>query len=402
MSWIISFDILKKLLLKTLSVSDSLHTHTHTLSFSSSTLRHHKLTTKHTLKRRDNRIVDCFFIPNEFAQEIFKRSSLLRFHRRHVHVRRICGSREQFNPGVHRRVQLRVDVVRFDELTRNVFRNHVAVFVEEILLFLRGCDFVVVVVILRVVVLCGVLTLWVCTERKGGSVFSQSKVSTRERENREKRREKNSQKKRTKSFWLLVLLGLFFLFYGQPSEVGNFQPRKQKHFVSFCLLGRRRNASTEDEVIALALYAMDLRSSRGQHARSKVAHLTLFVLMAIGTCSGTSGFSLLTPSGIAIFALVKAKRWWCPAKSFALWIFKSQSVHKNARSSRQTTETGLDLQISHGISFASCCVISVARSLDGLHFLVVTQRLHAILFPHPTTNVASCGHISHFNFIVCS
>ena len=282
-----------------------------------------------------------------------------------------------------------------------------AVFVEEILLFLRGCDFVVVVVILRVVVLCGVLTLWVCTERKGGSVFSQSKVSTREREreSRETERKKFSKKK-TKSFWLLVLLGLFFLFYlyGQPSEVGNFQPRKQKHFVSFVFwnLLSRRNASTEDEVVALALYAMDLRSSRGQHARSKVAHLTLFVLMAIGTCSGTSGFSLLTPSGIAIFALVKAKRWWCPAKSFALWIFTSQSVHKNARSSRQTTETGLDLQISHGISFASCCVISVARSLDGLHFLVVTQRLHAVLFPHPTTNVASCGHISHFNFIVCS
>ena len=397
-------------------VSDSLHTHTHThthtlslsLSLSSSTLRHHQLTTKHTLKRRDNRIVDCFFIPNEFAQEIFKRRSLLRFHRRHVHVRRICGSREQFNPGVHRRVQLRVDVVRFDELTRNVFRNHVAVFVEEILLFLRGCDFVVVVVILRVVVLCGVLTLWVCTERKGGSVFSQSKVSTREREreSRETERKKFSKKKEQRAFGFLFFSGCFFYFiiYGQPSEVGNFQPRKQKHFVSFVFgnLLSRRNASTEDKVNALALYAMDLRSSRGQHARSKVAHLTLFVLMAIGTCSGTSGFSLLTPSGIAIFALVKAKRWWCPAKSFALWIFKSQSVHKNARSSRQTTETGLDLQISHGISFASCCVISVARSLDGLHFLVVTQRLHAVLFPHPTTNVASCGHISHFNFIVCS
>ena len=243
-------------------------------------------------------------------------------------------------------------------------------------------------------------------EKEEASSVSQRSRRERERENREKRREKNSKKKRTKSFWLLVLLGLFFLFYlyGQPSEVGNFQPRKQKHFVSFVFwnLLSRRNASTEDEVVALALYAMDLRSSRGQHARSKVAHLTLFVLMAIGTCSGTSGFSLLTPSGIAIFALVKAKRWWCPAKSFALWIFKSQSVHKNARSSRQTTETGLDLQISHGISFASCCVISVARSLDGLHFLVVTQRLHAVLFPHPTTNVASCGHISHFNFIVCS
>jgi len=73
----------------------------------------------------------------------------------------------------------------------------VAVFVEEILLFLRGCDFVVVVVILRVVVLCGVLTLWVCTERKGGSVFSQSKVSTREREreSRETERKKFSKKK---------------------------------------------------------------------------------------------------------------------------------------------------------------------------------------------------------------
>ena len=233
--------ILKKLLLKTLSVSDSLHTHTHTLSFSSSTLRHHKLTTKHTLKRRDNRIVDCFFIPNEFAQEIFKRSSLLRFHRRHVHVRRICGSREQFNPGVHRRVQLRVDVVRFDELTRNVFRNHVAVFVEEILLFLRGCDFVVVVVILRVVVLCGVLTLWVYTERKGGSVFSQSKVSTRERErereSRETERKKFSKKKRTKSFWLLVLLCFFCV--DQPSEVGSFPATKIKTCVFGNLLSRR-------------------------------------------------------------------------------------------------------------------------------------------------------------------
>ena len=60
---------------------------------------------------------------------------------------------------------------------------------------------------------------------------------------------------------------------------------------------------------------------------------TLFVLMVIGTCAGVAGFTLLTPSGIAIFAAVKAKRWWCPAKSFALWIFKSQLVHKNARSS---------------------------------------------------------------------
>ena len=89
---------------------------------------------------------------------------------------------------------------------------------------------------------------------------------------------------------------------------------------------------------------------------------TLFVLMVIGTCAGVAGFTLLTPSGIAIFAAVKAKRWWCPAKSFALWIFKSQLVHKNARSSWQTTETGYDLQISHGIACASCCVISVARS----------------------------------------
>jgi len=227
-SWIISFDILKKLLLKTLSVSDSLHTHTHTLSFSSSTLRHHKLTTKHTLKRRDNRIVDCFFIPNEFAQEIFKRRSLLRFHRRHVHVRRICGSREQFNPGVHRRVQLRVDVVRFDELTRNVFRNDVAVFVEEILFFLRGCDFVVVVVILRVVVLCGVLTLWVCTERKGGSVFSQSKVSTRERErereSRETERKKFSKKKEQRAFGFLFF-SVFFVSTNRRRS-GHFQPRK--------------------------------------------------------------------------------------------------------------------------------------------------------------------------------
>jgi len=80
---------------------------------------------------------------------------------------------------------------------------------------------------------------------------------------------------------------------------------------------------------------------------------TLFVLMVIGTCAGVAGFTLLTPSGIAIFAAVKAKRWWCPAKSFALWIFKSQLVHKNARSSWQTTETGFDLQISHGIACAS-------------------------------------------------
>ena len=318
----------------------------------------------------------------------------MRFHRRHVHVRRICGSREQLNPGVHRRVQLRVDVVRFDELTRNVFRNDVAVFVEEILLFLRGFDFVVVVVILRVVILCDVLTLWVCTERKGGSVFSQSKVSTRERERIERNERKKFSKKRTE---LLVSFS-WGCFFSLSTNRRKF-PATKTH-VSFGNLLSRRNASTEEEVIALALYATS--DLPGQHARSKVAHLTLFVLMAIGTYSGTSGFSLLTPSGSAIFALVKAKRWWCPAKSFALWIFKSQSVHKNARSSRQTTETGLDLQISHGISFASCCVISVVRSRDGLHFLVVTQRLHAVLFPHPTTNVASCGHISHFNFIVCS
>ena len=229
-------------------------------------------------------------------------------------------------------------------------------------------------------------------EKEEASSVSQRSRRERERESRETR-EKNSQKKE-QSFWFLFLGVVFFLC--RPT-VGNFQPRKH---VSFGNLLSRRNASTEEEVIALALYATS--DLPGQHARSKVAHLTLFVLMAIGTYSGTSGFSLLTPSGSAIFALVKAKRWWCPAKSFALWIFKSQSVHKNARSSRQTTETGLDLQISHGISFASCCVISVARSLDGLHFLVVTQRLHAVLFPHPTTNVASCGHISHFNFIVCS
>ena len=231
-------------------------------------------------------------------------------------------------------------------------------------------------------------------------------LDERERERIERNGEKKIlKKKEQRAFSFLFFSGCFFYFIfmanRRRSEISSHENKSTLCLVFWNLLSRR-NASTEDEVVALALYAMDLRSSRGQHARSKVAHLTLFVLMAIGTCSGTSGFSLLTPSGIAIFALVKAKRWWCPAKSFALWIFKSQSVHKNARSSRQTTETGLDLQISHGISFASCCVISVARSLDGLHFLVVTQRLHAVLFPHPTTNVASCGHISHFNFIVCS
>mgnify|MGYP001463596191 CR=1 FL=1 len=33
---------------------------------------------------------------------------------------------------------------------------------------------------------------------------------------------------------------------------------------------------------------------------------TLFVLMVIGTCAGVAGFTLLTPSGIAIFAAVKS------------------------------------------------------------------------------------------------
>ena len=280
-----------------------------------------------------------------------------------------------------------------------------AVFVEEILFFLRGCDFVVVVVILRVVVSCGVLTLWVCTERKGGSVFSQSKVSTREREERE-RIERNGEKKilkkkRTKSFWLLVLLCFFCV--DQPSEVGSFPATKIKTCVFGNLLSRR---AAECEYGRGSNRARALRDGSpifpedNTRDQSRASHL----VRSDGNRNvlRTSGFSLLTPSGSAIFALVKAKRWWCPAKSFALWIFKSQSVHKNARSSRQTTETGLDLQISHGISFASCCVISIARSRDGLHFLVVTQRLHAVLFPHPTTNVASCGHISHFNFIVCS
>tara|TARA_B100000530_G_scaffold335911_1_gene289181 strand:- start:166 stop:480 length:315 start_codon:yes stop_codon:yes gene_type:complete len=104
----------------------------------------------------------------------------------------------------------------------------VAVFVEEILFFLRGCDFVVVVVILRVVVSCGVLTLWVCTERKGGSVFSQSKVSTRERErereSRETERKKFSKKKEQRAFGFLFF-SVFFVSTNRRRS-GHFQPRK--------------------------------------------------------------------------------------------------------------------------------------------------------------------------------
>jgi len=121
------------------------------------------------LKRRDNRIVDRLFVPDEFTQEVFKGRSLLRFRRRHVHVRRGSGGRwKKLDAGVHRRVQLRdlLDVVRVDELNWNVFRDDVAVFVEEVLLFFffhRLLFVVVFVVRVRVVVtLRNVLSLFVC------------------------------------------------------------------------------------------------------------------------------------------------------------------------------------------------------------------------------------------------
>ena len=78
----------------------------------------------------------------------------MRFRRGHVHVRRGSGGRrKKLDAGVHRRVQLRdlLDVVRVDELNWNVFRDDVAVFVEEVLLFFFF-DVVVFVVRVRVVV----------------------------------------------------------------------------------------------------------------------------------------------------------------------------------------------------------------------------------------------------------
>jgi len=116
------------------------------------------------LKRRDNRIVDRLFVPHEFTQEVFKGRSLLRFRRRHVHVRRGSGGRrKKLDAGVHRRVQLRdlLDVVRVDELNWNVFRDDVAVFVEEVLLFFffHHLLFVVVFVVRVVVTLRNVLSL---------------------------------------------------------------------------------------------------------------------------------------------------------------------------------------------------------------------------------------------------
>ena len=78
----------------------------------------------------------------------------MRFRRGHVHVRRGSGGRrKKLDAGVHRRVQLRdlLDVVRVDELNWNVFRDDVAVFVEEVLLFFFHRSFVVVVVVVVVV-----------------------------------------------------------------------------------------------------------------------------------------------------------------------------------------------------------------------------------------------------------
>ena len=97
----------------------------------------------------------------------------MRFRRGHVHVRRGSGGRrKKLDAGVHRRVQLRrvqlrdlLDVVRVDELNWNVFRDDVAVFVEEVLLFFFHRSFVVVVVVVRVrvvvVALRNVLSLFV-------------------------------------------------------------------------------------------------------------------------------------------------------------------------------------------------------------------------------------------------
>ena len=95
----------------------------------------------------------------------------MRFRRGHVHVRRGSGGRrKKLDAGVHRRVQLRrvqlrdlLDVVRVDELNWNVFRDDVAVFVEEVLLFFFFFDVVVFVVRVRVVVVAlrNVLSLFV-------------------------------------------------------------------------------------------------------------------------------------------------------------------------------------------------------------------------------------------------
>ena len=83
-----------------------------------------------------------------------------------MHVCRGSGERKKLG-GVHRRVQLRdlLDVVRVDELNWNVFRDDVAVFVEEVLLFFFHRSFVVVVFVVRVrvvvVALRNVLSLFV-------------------------------------------------------------------------------------------------------------------------------------------------------------------------------------------------------------------------------------------------
>ena len=130
-----------------------------------------------------------------------------------------------------------------------------------------------------VLLFCAVFLRCGCVQKEKEEASSVSQRSRREkekeRENREKRREKNSQKKKNKEL-LASCSSLFFLC--RPTVGGRVISSHENK--NTCLWEPleppgRRNASTEEEVIALTLYAMDLRSSRRttREIKSRASHL---------------------------------------------------------------------------------------------------------------------------------
>ena len=167
-----------------------------------------------------------------------KEDLFLRFHRRHVHVRRICGSREQLNPGVHRRVQLRDLLTSFASMSspgtysgttwQSSSKKYCSSSEDAILLFL--------LLLFSVLLFCAVFLRCGCVQKEKEEASSVSQRSRREREREESReteRKKNFQKKRTKSFWLLdrFFSGCFFWSKIISSEVGISSHENKKHCV---------------------------------------------------------------------------------------------------------------------------------------------------------------------------
>ena len=252
-----------------MSVSDSLHTHSLSpLNFTPS-----QLTTKHTLKRRDNRIVDCFFIPNELPKKSSKEDPFCDF-TDGTYTFAVFVVVENTNSVF---TEYNSELASFDELTGQIPERRDSLR-QEILFFLRGCDFVVVVVILRVVVSCGVLTLWCVQKEKEKRLQSVKGLDERERESRETER-KILKKKEQRAFGFVLLC--FFCVTNRLRSV--ISSHENKNVCLWEPLGRRAATSTEEEASRSRFTRWISDPEDNTRDQSRASHLVRSD--AIGTCS---------------------------------------------------------------------------------------------------------------------